>query len=92
VYGSEERFEVVDGPTGQDVRRDQRELSALADAVCRLIVSTDYPSVDVAIEIEKVRARCEELFPDRMELFEMVYGSRFERLWEQWRWLDEGEP
>jgi hypothetical protein len=69
----------------QDPRKDQRELSALADAVVRLIVSTDYPEVDVAIEIEKVRARCEELFPDQLDLFEMIYGSRFDRLWEQWR-------
>lgn len=68
-----------------DPRRSQRELSALADAVCRLIVSTDYPEIDIAIEIEKVRSRCEELFPDRLELFEMVYGSRFDRLREQWR-------
>lgn len=72
-------------PRPDDPRRAQRELSALADAVCRMIVSTDYPEVDVAIEIEKVRSRCEELFPDRMDLFDMVYGSRFDRLWEQWR-------
>ncbi|HZV00884.1 MAG TPA: hypothetical protein VFF73_29485 [Planctomycetota bacterium] len=57
----------------------------MADAVCRLILSSDYPDVDVAIEKEKVRARCEELFPDRMELYEMIYESRFQRLWEQWR-------
>ena len=73
------------GSGREDVRQEQRELSSMADAVCRLIVSTDYPEVDVAIEIEKVRARCEELFPDRMHLFEMVYESRFDRLWAQWR-------
>jgi hypothetical protein len=66
-------------------RRTQRELGQMADHVCRLIVSSDYPDVDVAIEKEKVRARCEELFPDRMELYEMIFESRFQRLWEQWR-------
>ncbi len=70
---------------GQDPRADQRELSNMADRVCHLIVTSDYPDVDVAIEKEKVRARCEELFPDRMELYDMIYESRFQRLWDQWR-------
>ncbi len=66
-------------------RKEQRELGALADHVCFLIVSSDYPEVDVLIEREKVRTRAEELFPDRMELYEMIYERRFERLWEQFR-------
>jgi hypothetical protein len=68
-----------------DPRSDQRELASMADRVCQLILASDYPDVDVAIEKEKVRARCEELFPDRMELYEMIYESRFQRLWDQWR-------
>ena len=69
----------------QDPRAGQRELSKMADHVCQLILMSDYPDVDVAIEKEKVRARCEELFPDRMELYDMIFESRFQRLWEQWR-------
>jgi hypothetical protein len=69
----------------EDPRADQSELAKMADRVCHLIVTSDYPDVDVAIEKEKVRARCEELFPDRMELYEMIYESRFQRLWDQWR-------
>ncbi len=57
----------------------------MADRVCQLILSSDLPDVDVAIEKEKVRARCEELFHDRMDLYDMIYESRFQRLWEQWR-------
>ena len=68
-----------------DPRSDQRELAKMADRVCQLILSAEYPDVDVAIEKEKVRARCEELFPDRMDLYEMIYESRFQRLWDQWR-------
>jgi hypothetical protein len=68
-----------------DPRQEQRELAKMADRVCQLIVTSDYADVDVAIEKEKVRARCEELFPDRMELYEMIYESRFQRLWDQWR-------
>lgn len=68
-----------------DPREGQRELAKMAERVCALILSSDYPDVDVAIEKEKVRAFCEELFPDRMELYEMIYESRFQRLWDQWR-------
>lgn len=66
-------------------RKGQRELGKLAERVCFLICSTDIPEIDVLIEREKVRARCEELFPDRMELYEMIYERRFERLWSQFR-------
>ena len=29
--------------------------------------------------------RCLELYPDREQLYEMIYESRFQRLWEQFR-------
>jgi len=59
-----------------------------ADRVCSLILISDYPDVDVDIEIEKVRQVCEELFPDRLWLFEIIYEARFQRLREQFRRLD----
>ncbi len=62
-----------------------RELQRMADRVCFLIVSTDYPEIDIEIEKGVVRDRCRELFPNRMHLYEMVYESRFRRLWEQFR-------
>ena len=62
-----------------------RELRRLADHISSLIVSSDYPGIDVVIEIRKLREFVEEHFPDRMDLFEKVYESRFKRLWEQWR-------
>lgn len=66
-------------------RRKMTELQRMADHVCRLIVQTDYPEVDVLIERSKVRERCEALFPDRMGLYDMIYESRFDRLWRQFR-------
>ncbi len=66
-------------------RQRMRELQRMADHVCMLIVASDYPRIDVEIERAKVRERCEELYPDRMDLYDMVYGSRFERLWYQFR-------
>jgi hypothetical protein len=62
-----------------------QEMQAVADHVSFLITSTDYPKVDIDIETKKARIRCEELFPDRVYLFDMIYGSRFRRLWEQFR-------
>jgi len=63
----------------------------MVDQVCHLIVFTDYAHIDIVIEEQKVRERCEELFPDRMELYEMIYESRFDRLWEQFRAHEEEE-
>ena len=69
------------GPRSMKMERLKRG----ADRIAFLIVATDYPLVDIEIEIEKLREECARLFPDRMELFEMIYVSRFERLKEQFR-------
>jgi len=62
-----------------------QELAYLADRVCMHILTSDYPDIDIEIEIANLRERCRELFPDRMELFDMIYLSRFERLIQQFR-------
>ena len=62
-----------------------RDLQRRADRVSSLIVASDYPAVDVAIEIRKLKEFAEEHFPDRRELFRRVYESRFRRLWQQFR-------
>lgn len=68
------------------IARQQTEvLRRAADRVCTLILLSDYPEIDIEIEKAKVRELAEELFPNRMELYEMIYESRFRRLWEQFR-------
>lgn len=62
-----------------------REFQRMADRVCVLILTSDLPAVDIEIEKSKVRERCLELYPDREPLYEMIYESRFDRLWEQFR-------
>ena len=57
----------------------------MADHVCSLILISDYPEIDIEIEKSKVRERCEDLYPDSMVLYEMIYESRFNRLKEQFR-------
>ena len=66
-------------------REGMRDIQRMADRVCVLILSSDLPAIDIEIEKNKVRQRCLELFPDREELYDMIYESRFERLWDQFR-------
>jgi hypothetical protein len=70
------------------IRRESGNLRAfqdLADDISRLIVSTDLPWVDIQIEIEKLRTEANRLFPLKKYLFDLIYVSRFKRLWQQWR-------
>jgi hypothetical protein len=62
-----------------------REFQRKADEISFLIINSDLPWVDIAIQIQKLREEAELLFPDKMYLFEMIYISRFTRLWQQWR-------
>lgn len=62
-----------------------RVLQRGVDRISSLIVASGYSRVDIEIEIEKTREKCRELFPDKTDLFELIYVSRFRRLWEQFR-------
>jgi hypothetical protein len=56
-----------------------------ADRISFLIVASDYERIDVEIEKAELRAECARQFPDKLELYDMIYESRFQRLWEQFR-------
>jgi hypothetical protein len=62
-----------------------RRLQRRADEISRLIVATDYPAIDVVIQIRTLKEYVEKEFPGRRKLFERIYESRFRRLWEQFR-------
>ena len=68
-----------------DPREKMREIQRMANRVCVLILNTDLPAIDIEIEKNKVRERCLELYPDKEDLYDMIYESRFDRLWEQFR-------
>jgi len=73
---------------GDQIKRESRTLRSFeskADEVSRLILNTDLPWVDIAIQIEKLRGEAERLFPLKMDLFDLIYISRYHRLWDQWR-------
>lgn len=70
------------------IERENRNLTAFqhrADVISHLIVNTDLPWVDIAIEISHLREEAQRLFPQKMELFELIYARRYDRLWQQWR-------
>ena len=75
-----------------ETRGKMQRLQREADRISVLILSTDLPQVDILIQVEKLRELCEELFPGRQDLFEMVYVRRFERLWEQFGEDRAGSP
>jgi len=74
-----------------DGREGMRELQRMAFRVCCLIFDADYPEIDIVLERRRIRERAEELFPGQMDLYDMIYESRFDRLIEQFRREDEGE-
>ena len=69
-------------PAGRD---PALSLKRKADRICSLIVASDYPDIDIEIEIHNLRRWCEEHLPDRLALFDLVYVARFRRLREQFR-------
>ena len=72
-------------------REGMRELQRMSHHICALILSSDYPEIDILLERQQMRARAEELFPDRMDLYDMIYESRYDRLLEQFRNEEELE-
>ena len=68
----------------RESRRRMSEISRGADRIASMILYGDFAEVDIAIAVERLRDRTEELFPGRSWLFEIVYESRFRRLREQW--------
>jgi hypothetical protein len=69
------------GPSEQVYRRFQRR----ADRLCFLIVATDCSERDITIERLHLRTEAARLFPEKYHLYDMIYESRFRRLWQQFR-------
>ena len=73
-------------PDGDEARRREAmaDLARRADRIVNLILHSDLPRIDIDIQIENFRAECLRRYPDGEALFEMIYASRFRRIWEQW--------
>jgi hypothetical protein len=68
-------------PSEQAYRRFQRR----ADRLCFLIVATDTPEREINIERLFLRTEAARLFPEKSQLYDMIYESRFRRLLAQFR-------
>jgi hypothetical protein len=66
-------------------RRFQRRV----DRLCFLIVANDTPRQQIELERMNLRAQAMSLFPEKLELYDMIYESRFRRLWEQFRQTEQ---
>ena len=61
------------------------EIQRMADRIASLIVASDYPMIDIELEKQKLREKISEFFPDKMDLYDLIYEPRFSRLTEQFR-------
>ena len=68
-------------PSEQTYRRLQQR----ADRLCFLIVASAMSERDFKIERLYLRTEMARLFPDKLALYDMIYESRFRRIWEQFR-------
>ncbi|HEY3177135.1 MAG TPA: hypothetical protein VGK94_15385 [Candidatus Polarisedimenticolia bacterium] len=71
-------------PPGRDEERALR-LRRMADRVASMIVTSSYSDLECALAERELRMECLSLLPEKMELFDLVYTSRFRRLREQFR-------
>jgi hypothetical protein len=78
---------------GEPVRRrepgeadwEAEHIRRRAERIVALILYSDLPLVDIDIERAGLRREVKQLFPDRMDVYERIYESRFRRIIEQWR-------
>lgn len=62
-----------------------RALQRQADRICELIVSGEVPPIDIEIQQATLREALARVFPDKQALYQLLYESRFRRLWQQFR-------
>lgn len=61
------------------VRAVQRQ----ADRICEMIISGQVPAIDIEIQQAALREAITRTFPDKQSLYQLLYESRFRRLWQQ---------
>jgi nucleoside-triphosphatase len=62
-----------------------RALQRQADRICEMIVSGDTPLIDIEIHQAALREAVARTFPDKQALYQLLYETRFRRLWQQFR-------
>lgn len=62
-----------------------KEIQQDAQQICQMILNEDCLEVDIAIAQNKLQEKVRKFFPDKMQTYQMIYESRFKRLWDQFR-------
>jgi len=62
-----------------------RSFQQHVDRLCFLIVATTCSDREIDIERLHLRTQAMQLFPEKIELYDRIYESRFRRLREQFR-------
>ena len=62
-----------------------RALQRQADRICEMIVSSEVPQIDIEIQQAALRETIARAFPEKPSLYQLIYESRFRRLWLQFR-------
>jgi len=62
-----------------------RALQRQADRISEMIVSEDASPIDIEIQQAALREAIAKSFPDKQALYQLLFESRFRRLWQQFR-------
>ena len=60
-----------------------RALQRQADRICEMIVSGDVAQIDIEIQQTALRVAIARAFPEKQSLYQLLYETRFRRLWQQ---------
>lgn len=66
-------------------QQEYERLQQRVHRICALILMEDYPGADIAVERSLLRGEIADNHPEVLDLYDMIYEGRFERLWEQFR-------
>lgn len=70
--------------SGNGRGREYRAFQRKVDGVCTLILF-ERPEDEIERARIELQSEAHRLFPDKARLYEIVYESRFRRLWNQFR-------
>ena len=70
---------------GAEERKRASEIQRDAQRICQMILNEECQAVDIEIAKAKLEEKMRKLFPDKIETYRMIYESRFQRLWDQFR-------
>ena len=62
-----------------------RALQRQVDRICEMIIAGDAAPIDIDIQQTALRDAVAKTFPDKQALYQLIYESRFRRLWQQFR-------